>query len=276
MYYKIIADSASNLFQVPDAAFASVPLTIHCGDRSFTDVPELNLDGMLDFLKATKERSTTSCPNVQDWLDAFGEAEEAYGVTITSNLSGSYSAAMQARELYLQQHPERKVHIFDTLSAGPEMELLVEKLSELLKAGTSFEDTVAVTQDYLKKTHLLFCLESVQNLARNGRVSAAKAKLVGVLGIRIVGKASDQGTLQPLHNCRGAKKSLETIPEVMKELGFKGGKVRIAHCRNPEVAEELEKQLKKWNPSCEVLIRKCTALCSFYAEIGGLMIGFES
>ena len=275
MAYKIIADSASNLFKTEGAAFACVPLTIHCGDREFTDTPDLDLDEMLDFLKTTKERSSTSCPNVQDWLDAFGEAEEVYGVTITSNLSGSYSAAMQAKELYLQEHPERKVHIFDTLSAGPEMELAVEKLAALLKEGCSFEETVAALQDYLKKTHLLFSLESVQNLARNGRVSAAKAKLVGVLGIRIVGKASDQGTLQPLHNCRGAKKNLDTILAVMKEHGFRGGKVRIAHCRNEAAAEALKERLKKWIPVCEILVRRCTALCSFYAEIGGLMIGFE-
>lgn len=275
MAYKIVADSAANLLEVTGAPFVSVPLTIHCGEREFVDTAALDLEEMLDFLKATKERTTTSCPNVQAWLDAFGEAEEVYGVTITSNLSGSYSAAMQAKELYLQQHPERKVHVFDTLSAGPEMELLVEKLAELTKAGTSFAETVAAAKAYMERTHLLFCLESVQNLARNGRVSAAKAKLVGVLGIRIVGKASDEGTLQPIHNCRGAQKSMVTLAEELKNHSYQGGKLRIRHCRNEKAAEELKERLLQQSPEADIQVRPCAALCSFYAELGGLLIGFE-
>lgn len=275
MNYKIVSDSASNLFSLPGSSFSFVPLTIHCEEREFSDTPRLDLDDMLQTLKNTTKHSSTSCPNVQDWLDAFGEAETVYAVTITGNLSGSYAAAMQARSLFLQEHPKARVHVFNTLSAGPEMELILEKLAALQAAGIEFEKTVEEVERYLQKTHLVFCLQSLHNLARNGRVSPAKAKIAGILGIRVVGKASEEGTLQPLHNCRGGAKSLDTLFTVMKEHGFCGGKVRIAHCRNQADAETLRQKILSFAKDCDVQIRSTTALCSFYAEEGGLLVGFE-
>jgi pimeloyl-ACP methyl ester carboxylesterase len=79
----------------------------------------------------------------------------------------------------------------------------------------------------------------LKNLAANGRVSPAVAKIAGVLGIRVVGKASLQGTLEPLSKCRGEAKALLAIVNHLKEEGFAEGKVRIAHCQNEAAAQEL-------------------------------------
>lgn len=276
MSYKIIADSAANLFELEAAPFSFVPLTIHCEGKEFIDTPDLRLEEMLQTLKNTKESSSTSCPNMQAWLDAFGDAEEVYAVAITGSLSGSYSAAEQAKKDYLESHPKAKVHVINTLSAGPEMALIAERLAALKKAGCSFEETVAGITAYMKKTRLAFCLKSINNLARNGRVSLAKAKLVGALGIRIVGRASDEGTLQQEHLCRGEAKSLQTVVAEMIGNGFKSGKVRIHHCNNEPSAHALRALLLKHAPLAEILIRHCGALCSFYAEEGGLLIGYET
>ncbi|MBQ8894332.1 MAG: DegV family protein [Clostridia bacterium] len=269
MNYRIVSDSASNLHTLHEN-YRCVPLTIHCEGREFTDDPRLDLGEMLQTLKATAQKSSTSCPNVQDWLDAFQGADHVFAVTITGNLSGSYAAAMQAAALC-----DARVHVFNTLSAGPEMELIIEKIDELQAAGKNFDETVKEVNAYMRKTHLIFCLQSLNNLARNGRVSPAKAKIAGILGIRVVGVASAEGTLQPLHNSRGSVKSLEAILSVMKERGFKGGKIRIAHCRNSEAAETLRQKILALAKDCDIRIRSTTALCSFYAEEGGLMVGFE-
>lgn len=275
MNYKIVADSAANTYELQDAPFAFVPLTIHCEGREFIDTPALDLEEMLTLLRRTKEKSSTSCPNMQDWLEAFGEAEEVYAVAITGSLSGSYNAAEQAKAAYLEAHPDAKVHVINTLSAGPEMTLIVERLAALKTAGCTFEETVADITAYSQKTKLSFCLESVQNFARNGRISMAKAKLVGTLGIRIVGRASDEGTLQQEHLCRGAGKGLQMLLEEIRQNGFKGGKVRIHHCHNPKAAEALRDALLKEAAYCDIAIRHCGALCSFYAEEGGLLVGYE-
>ena len=124
----------------------------------------------------------------------------------------------------MEEHPDARVCVLDTLSVGPESHLIIDKLRELILQGLPFEEIEAQIREYMKKTHLLFSLESLENLARNGRTSPAVAKLVGVLGIRIVGKASDEGTLQPLHKCRGEKRALATIVDEMKKHGYCGGK----------------------------------------------------
>lgn len=275
MSYKIVADSAANLYHLQGVPFAYVPLKVVCGETEYVDTPELDLEGMLEDLKTTKLRSGTSCPNTVEWQQAFEGADEVFAVTITGRLSGSYSAAEKAREAFVADHPAVKVHVFDTLSAGPEMHLIVEKIAALKQAGRSFEEVIAEVEAYSRHTHLIFCLKSLNNLARNGRVGAATAALVGLLGIRVVGRAT-KGVLDPFAKSRGAEKSLQTIFGEMRSRGFAGGRVRITHCRNEAGANALRERILAAYPTADVAVASCTALCSFYAEIGGLMIGYES
>ncbi|MBF4213601.1 6-phosphogluconate dehydratase, partial [Pseudomonas donghuensis] len=73
--------------------------------------------------------------------------------------------------------------------------------------GKSFDEICKAGQDYLASTHLLFILRSIHNLAQNGRVSKLAAGAVGILGIQILAKASEQGTIEPVEKCRGDKKA---------------------------------------------------------------------
>lgn len=276
MKYKIVSDSASNVRCLSGVEFTSVPLKIITTQAEYVDDAELDVAKMVEEVKQAKGKSGTSCPNIYDWLQAFGDADRVFAVTITSNLSGSCAAALQAKEEYESSHPNTRVCVIDTLSAGPEMRLIIEKLKAWIGEGKSFEEIIGAIEDYRKRTHLLFSLESLTNLARNGRVNPAVAKLAGVLGIRIVGAASEEGTLQQLYRCRGEKKALETVFQEMRRRGFHGGKVCIAHCQNPQAAQILKKNILQGFPGSDVAVEQTTALCSFYAEQGGLMIGFES
>ena len=275
MNYKIVADSSSDLLSLEGAAFASVPLKIVTDQREYVDDETLDVAAMWKDLGVYKGKSGTSCPSVGEWLEAFGDAQYVFTVAITSNLSGSHNAAVQAKAVYEEQHPDRKVCCLDSLSTGPEMALIVEKLRELIGAGKDFDAIEAEIREYMQHTHLLFMLESVENLAKNGRVSPLIAKAVGFLGIRIVGKASDVGTLQQLHKCRGEKKGLETLMKELTAHGFQGGPVRITHCLNPACAEKIRDMIQRISPESDITIRPSTGLCSFYAEVGSVMVGFE-
>ena len=273
---KIVADSASNVFSLDSVAFASVPLKIITAQAEYVDDEKLDVKTMVDQIKATKGRTGTSCPNIHDWLEAFGEEAQVFAVTITSNLSGSCAAAVQAKQAYEESHPGARVHVIDTLSAGPEMRLVVEKLQQWILEGKTFDQICLAETEYRKNTGLLFSLESLTNFARNGRVNPAMAKVAGVLGIRIVGTASEQGTLQQLHKCRGEKKALETLITELQQRGFVGGKACISHSFNEPAAQELKDRiLARW-PDSNVSIEQNGGLCCYYAEPGGLLIGFET
>lgn len=272
---KIVADSSANVLALERTPFAAAPLKVITSEKEFVDDDKLNVDAMVSWFDSYKGKSKTSCPNPSDWLEAFGDAEEVYCVTITSGLSGSYNAACIAKQMYESENPGRQVCVIDSLSAGPELVLIIEKLEQWIEEGMPYEDICRQIQVYTQKTGLVFMLESLKNFAANGRVSPAVAKLAGVLGIRIVGKASDQGTLEPTNKCRGEAKSLAAILAHLKDFGLSKGKVRIAHCMNESAAEKLKQMILSALPQVNVQIHRCRGLCSYYAEKGGLLVGFE-
>ena len=272
---KIVADSSANLLKLEQTPFACAPLKIITAEGEFVDDETLDVAQMVNFFDSYKGKSQTSCPNPADWLEAFEGADDVFCVTITSGLSGSYNAAVAAKQMYESENPGKRVYVIDSLSAGPELKLIVEKLQELIAKDLSFEDIHDQIRAYTQKTGLLFVLESLKNFAANGRVSPAVAKIVGIMGIRVVGKASDQGTLEPMDKCRGENKSLAKIVTHLKELGLREGKVSIAHCQNPEAAEKLKKLIADQLPKAQTEISQCLGLCSYYAEKGGLLVGFE-
>ena len=273
---KLVVDSSADMLALEGMPFASVPLKIITAEREYVDDADLNVEEMVNDLSVYKGRSSTACPSPADWMAAFGDAERVFCVAITSSLSGSCNAAEIAKKDYEEQYPDRRVCVIDSLSAGPELRLIAEKIAEMVKAGESFDEICEKVEKYRKhNTGLVFMLESLKNLANNGRVSPLVAKAAGLLGLRLVGKASNQGTLEPLEKCRGERKTLDALRRIMQELGSKGGKIRIAHVGNLPAAESLKAMLKELWPTADIRISRCRALCSFYAEKGGMLIGFE-
>lgn len=273
---QIVTDSSANLTNIDYPCFDFAPLTVVIGENQFTDSENMDLPGMLQTLKGYKGKTSTACPGVDDWLRAFGDADLVLGSAITSNLSGCYNSAIAAAQTYTEKYTDRRVFILDSLSTGPELELITEKYAEMVSKGLGFDEICEGIKEYSSHTHLLFSLASLENFARNGRVSPVVAKAVGVLGIRIIGRASSEGTLEPLHKARGEKKAIQHIITEMTENGFKGGKVRISHTNNPDFAAELKSLILARFPQTDISIRKNMGLCSYYAEEGGVLVGYET
>jgi len=276
MNYKIVSDSSSNVYALEGANYSFVPLTVSIGNKEYTDTPETDTKEVVNILKTTKEETHTSCPNISDWQKEFSGSDNIFAVTITSGLSGSYTSAVNAKKLCEETDKDTNIHIIDSLSAGPELQLIIEKLKELIDEKLPFEKIKEKIEEYKKRTRLFFCLESLTNFARNGRVSPTLAQIVGLLGIRIVGTASNEGTLEPLSKPRGDKKALKSLYDHIKKAGFSGGKVRIAHCENRPFANDLRNLLLSEFPQSDIKISPCGVLCSYYAEAGGLLVAIES
>ena len=272
---KIVSDSSSDILELINADFAYAPMKIITAEREFIDDGQLDVNEMADFFDLYKERSQTSCPNVTDWITAFGDADDIICVTITSALSGSYNSACLAKQMYEAEHEGRRVFVLDTLSAGPEITLVVRKLEEYIQSGMEFEAICEQITAYLEQTGLVLMLKSLHNFAANGRISPLVAKIVGFAGICIAGRASDEGTLEPSHKCRGESKTLETLLSDLEKYGLKTGKVSIGHCQNEKAAERMKEMIEEKFGSLKVEIHSLRGLCSFYAEKGGLLIGFE-
>lgn len=276
MKTKIVADSSCDIFEVDGVDFASVAMTINTEERSFVDDGELNIRDMLDYLAGYNDRSRTSCPDIDSWLNAFGDSDEIYVVALTSGLSGTYNSALTAKQMYEESHPGAKVYVFDTLTTSAELVTIIDKIAELVKIGKPFEEICETVDKYMKRTHLFFCLKSLHNFAQNGRVSKLLADAVGVFGINIIGKASEKGTLEPISKCRGQARVITNLIKEMKMHGFAGGRVNITHVNNLELAESFGEAVRNAFPNVITNIYPSRGLVAYYAEEGSMLIGFET
>lgn len=275
MKRKIVADSSCDIWELNGVDFAVAPMTISTDNKHYVDNQELDVRLMSEDLAKYKGVSHTACPSVGSWLDCYEGYDEVFVVTLTGAMSGTYNSAMTAKGIYEEENENVKVHVFDSLSTGPEMRLLIEKLKEMIEEDLTFEEIVEKGQDYLNHTRLFFALKSLHNFAMNGRVSKAVASAIGVLNISIFATASEEGTIQQISKCRGEKKVVKSMIEHLENAGYHGGKVRISHADNLKLAHSVRDKILELYPHADIIVYPMGGLCTYYAEKGGLLVGCE-
>lgn len=275
MKTRIIADSSCDIWELEGVDFKTVPLSISTEERTFEDDESINVHEMLDYLEHYKSRSYTACPGIEYWLNAYEGADEIYVVTLTSGLSGTYNSALAAKDMYMEKRPDAKVYVVDSLSTSAELLLIVEKIRELVLGGNSFENICTRIEEYKKKTRLFFAFQSLHNFAQNGRVPKILAKTIGVLGISIIGTASEAGTVEPITKSRGSKAVVSKLIQQLENASYRGGKVNICQVENEELATLFSDALKAKYPNVEIKVYPSRGLCAYYAERGGIIIGCE-
>ena len=279
MKWKIIADSGCDYRSLdnlaPDAEFVSVPLTIQVGETIYRDDAQLNIDQMMEEMYATTTASKSACPSPDDYMKSFEGADNIIVVTITGTLSGSYNSAEIAKKIYLEEHPNANIHVIDSLSAGGEVDLLVRKLNHLVAEGLDFDQVLDAITAYRAKTKLLFVLAKVDNLVKNGRLSKLVGTVVGLLNIRMVGEASKTGTLELLQKARGQKKAIKAAFDELLKAGYAGGHIMISHRNNEKFIEQFSELVREKFAQASIEVLPTSGLCSFYAEEGGLLMGYE-
>lgn len=275
MKRKIVADSSCDMWELNGVDFAVAPMTISTDNKHYVDNQELDVHLMSEELAKYKGVSHTACPSVGSWLDCYEGYDEVFVVTLTGAMSGTYNSAMTAKGIYEEENENVKVHVFDSLSTGPEMRLLIEKLKEMIEEDLPFEEIVEKGQDYLNHSRLFFALKSLHNFAMNGRVSKAVASAIGVLNISIFATASEEGTIQQISKCRGEKKVVKSMIEHLENAGYHGGKVRISHADNLKLAHSVRDKILELYPHADIIVYPMGGLCTYYAEKGGLLVGCE-
>ena len=278
MAWMIVCDSSCEIRELehPSAGvqFALVPFKIRVGEREYVDLATLNVPQMLQAMTDYNGASTTACPSPEEWAEYFLQADNCIALTISSNLSGSYNSAMIAKEMVLESHPDKNIYVLDSLSTGGEMALAIRKANELIGQGLAFDELVKELEVYYAPRQVLFALSCFDNLVKNGRMSRVVGFVAGKMGMRIVGRGSDEGKLEMLHKTRGETRTLAFILEEMDRRGYQGTPVVISHCFNENAAQLLRHGIEtKW-PGADVTILPCSGLTSFYAQDGGIIVGY--
>lgn len=279
MKHAIIVDSSCDINIegnfLNDTFTARVPLKLRVGEKEYIDDADLDIVSFMNEMRACSQATGSAAPSPEEWYNAYKNADEIFAVTITSELSGSYSSAMVGKNMILEEYPDKKIHVFDSKSAGTGPAMIVRKIQECIEKNMSFEEVVETVHGYSKKIKTYFILESMDNLIKNGRVSVLAGKLAGILGIKILGQASDKGTIELLRKLRGKGLIYKRAVEDMCLNGYNGGKVIISHCFNPEKVDYVSEMIKESFPKAEIEVATTNGLCSYYAEEKGLIIAFE-
>ena len=279
MSWAILADSSCNLREyrpkAVDAVYRVAPLKINIAGREYVDDASLDVTELNRLILEEDTSSSSSCPSVGEWAELFRSADNIIAITISARLSGSYEAACMARDMVLEEGA-RNIHIVNSRAAGGKLELLVAQLDGFLAEhpAASFDEAVAFVDRLESASTVLFSLSSYDNLTKSGRMPKLAGHLASKLNIRILGIASDEGTIKIVGPTRGSRKTLDKIVHTMRDQGFDGGMVYLDHVENEPGAQALADRIRQEWPDAEVRILPCGGLCSYYAENKGLIIGF--
>ena len=279
MEWKIVVDTACDFREIPNKAenvtYERVPFSLQIEDKVFVDTLDLDIDKMMEEMYASSEPARSACPSPEAYLAAYRGAKNVIVLTLTGGMSGSYNSAIIGEKMLKEENEDVNIHIIDTLSAGGENDLYLLKINELIKEGLSFDEVVSEMRKYQKNSKLIFVLEKVDNLVKNGRLNKLAAAVVGLLNMRMVGEASDEGTLHLLHKVRGEKKAVSTVVDEMIKAGYKGGRVVVTHRNNEDICKKIQDKLREKFSNIEFMIVPTSGICSFYGEEGGMLLGYE-
>lgn len=278
MIYTVVVDSCCDLTASmrESGTFQAVPLTIHVGEQVFHDDENLRQNELLSAMRACPEAPHTSCPSPAAYLDAFEAAEgDIYVVTLSALLSGSHNSARQAAALFLENHPERRIHVFNSCSASAGEVLLALKIKELAGSGLPFSEVVQRGDHFITEMKTLFILENLDNLKKNGRLTRIQAALTGALHIKLLMGATSEGEICKRGQALSVRQGLSKLVQLMRaDESHMGRMLCISHCNCPERAEELRMLVLKNCDFRDVFLCQTRGISTVYANDGGIVCAY--
>jgi len=281
MTWNIVCDSSCDLKAAelqPDWLHLEViPMRISVGGTDWLDDETLNVPALLEAMQNEKSASSTACPSPASFARAFEAADCTLCFTISGNLSGTYSSAVVARDMVLEEHPEKKICVIDSKSTAGVMVLLVRRAQKLIESSDDpdFEAICEALRVYQASLRTVFTLECFDNLIKNGRMRPLVGSLLHTLGIHVIADATPQGTIHVAGKARGEQKTLQGIVELMRtSKDCTGADVVLSNCENLACALRLKELILRELPVKDVTILPCRGLTSYYSMKNGLILGF--
>lgn len=252
-----------------------VPFRILIEDEEIID-ENLNIHNLIAKMKNTRNQIKTACAPPEDFINKLMEHKNNFIVTISSQLSGSYNSAMVAVESFKEKFPNSFVHIFDSKSASAGETMVAIKVKQLIEDNFNSSEIIEQTNKYISKLRTFFILESLDNLAKNGRISNLKAILGNILHIVPIMGEDGEGRIELREQVRGRKRAFSRLVDMIAEynVDFENTVLGITHVNCLEKAEKLRDDIKAKYPFKDVKIFNSSGLSTVYADDGGIVIAF--
>ncbi len=282
MKIQIIADSCCDVTPAMRAALhlRTAPLKITVDDKQYIDDANINIPQLIADMKASSKPVSTAAPSPEDYASLMRDAPAAVVVTLSHHLSGSYNAAMAARDMVLEEFPDKKIMVFDSKAAASAELRIVLYINELLNKGATFEDLCEKVPPFIDRTRTLFVLEDLSNLIKNGRIPKMAGMLGTILMLRPIMGENGEGEIIPLEKIRGTQKALARLVEMIAEktADQPAGSLTLtlSYVNCPERASDVKKQIQANCPAIgEIIATPTNGLSTSYANNGGIIVSFS-
>ncbi len=275
MKYTLVADSCCDLTNELKAEWnvKTVPLTLTLAEESYTDDDALDLPDFMARMHACKGRVGSAAPAPGQYAEAFG-TDDAFAVTLSSSLSGSYASAMSGKEI--AEEAGAKVHVFDSRSAAAAEVLIVLKIRKLILEGLEKSEIIQKIERFIQQMRTFFVLDNIDNLYKNGRLNRITATIISTLHIRPIMGADGDGNISLFSHVQGWKQVVRKLADTIQTDGrdTEGQSLVITHCNNPTIAEELKAEIERRYRFSEILVLPTRGVSSLYANEKGVIMAF--
>lgn len=278
MAIRIIADSCCDLTDQmkKEMNVEMVPLTLSLEHKEYVDDENLDIKEYIHDMAASRTSPKTACPSPERYMNSYKGPESTFVVTLSSALSGSYNSAVLAKNMFVEEVGQKFIHVFDSLSASAAETLIVHKIHELAKLNISDTEIVDRVTKYINEMKTFFLLESLDHLAKAGRLNPIIAKIASILSIKPIMGEDGHGNIRLVEKVRGYKNAFMRLAETIGEEGknLEEKVLGIAYCNCLERAQEFKQEVLKRYKFKDIILVEAGGVTSTYADDGGIVIAF--
>jgi DegV family protein with EDD domain len=251
----IVLDSTADFPEGPSRfpSWRIVPLYVRFGTESYRDYVDIGPAEFYARLRTADELPTTSQPTPADFLAAYEELagyERVLSLHLSSKLSGTFASASRAAS-----DAGARVRVIDTGAASAVIAMLALAIQRRLEQGTTDEEVEELLTRFKLDSGLVFTLDTLEYLARGGRIGRAAGWAGQLLHIKPILTLAE-GEVLPVKRVRGNRKAIQEFANAL-EVGTRdapGVRVGIAHADAPERMDALEKLVRDLRPQAELEI----------------------
>ncbi|WP_138418987.1 DegV family protein [Aquibacillus sediminis] len=272
------ADLPTNLKR--DLQIKVIPLYVNFGEEQYNDA-SLDLNTFYQKLRNNETFPRSAAPAPHEFYQAFKEVDPSIPIImlcLSSGISSTYNHARMGMDMLLEQEPNRKIEVINSKTASSGLILLLDEASQKLQAGYDFEQLVEHLYDRVEHTTTLFILKTLENLVRGGRLDKVKGAIAKSLNIKLLMRASHEGTIEVTEKVRGNKKSIRRFIEQIGDYTKTAEEKVIAmtHCNAEDRAKTVLDEITQAHPFKKTILSEMGPTISTHAGEGGLVIAFFS
>ena len=218
---KLITDGSCDLSQkiIEDSKVEIVDVMVSFGEKNYSTRKDITISQFYEMMKNYSELPKTSCPSPNQFLEAFDcEQDNIIVLCLTSKLSGIYNSAVLAKNMYEEEHGNKKrIEIIDSTTGSIGQALLVSKVANMIDEDKTMDEIVNTIEKLKHEVVFYGALHTLENAIKGGRINAIAGKIIGALNLKAIVQITD-GLVKPMDKARGDKNSINKVIDYIKNI----------------------------------------------------------